>query len=243
MCNWRTGRAMTAYFLLQFAFGITTAFANDYVTQNNQIASSFSLVTNGQSAPRWRSERDYAGVCKVATHLQRDIERVTGLHLTLIDDMDITLHSYLTPAYDSRRGDGLTFAVSIDDQPPQIMNLHAKKGVWAKRAGDHIAIEIAEHDNLKVGEHTLKVWLIDSGLVFQKFVIDTGSLKTNAAKSKGAFHRPITNLEGLKPSYLGPLKASVCNKDVPSLLKFDGRFHNCPPNSIRTVMYHCSAAA
>jgi len=33
------------------------------------------------------------------------------------------------------------------------------------------------------GRHTLKIWMIDSGIVFQKFVIDAG---------------------GLRPGYLGP---------------------------------------
>jgi len=53
-------------------------------------------------------------------------------------------------------------------------------------------------------EHTLKVRMIDSGLVFQKFVVNTGGLKTAAEKSNGAFHSPVTNQGGLKPSYLGP---------------------------------------
>lgn len=123
---------------------------------------------------------------------------------TLFDDTDLTLQSYLAPTYNFKRGDGLKFAVSIDDEPPQIMNLHDVKGVWGKRAGDHIAIEVSEHLGLKAGQHKLRVWLIDGGLVFQKFVIDTGGLKTAAQKSTGAFHSPVTNQGGLKPSYLGP---------------------------------------
>ncbi len=130
---------------------------------------------------------------------------------TLFDDTDITLESYLAPTYNFKRGEGLKFAVSIDDEPPQILNLHDVKGIWGERVSNHIAIEKSEHKGLLAGEHTLKVWLIDSGIVFQKFVIDTGGLKTPAIKSEGAFHSPVTNLGGVKPSYLGPPESKRLN--------------------------------
>ncbi|WAJ71898.1 glycosyl hydrolase 115 family protein [Catenovulum adriaticum] len=123
---------------------------------------------------------------------------------TLFDNTDIKLDTYLAPTYNFKRGEGLKFAVSIDDKKPQIVNMHETEGVWGKRAGDHAAIETTEHKSLKAGEHTLKIWMIDAGVVFQKFVLDTGGIKTHEVKSKGVFDSPITNKGGLKPSYLGP---------------------------------------
>ncbi len=130
---------------------------------------------------------------------------------TLFDDTDITLESYLAPTYNFKRGEGLKFAVAIDDEPPQTLNLHDVTGIWGERVSNHIAIEKSEHKGLLAGEHTLKVWLIDSGIVFQKFVIDTGGLKTPAIKSEGAFRSPVTNLGGVKPSYLGPPESRRLN--------------------------------
>jgi hypothetical protein len=49
--------------------------------------------------------------------------------------------------------------------------------------GDHIKIKRSKHQALAPGPHTLKVWMVDPGVVIQKFVIDAG---------------------GAKPSYLGP---------------------------------------
>ena len=91
------------------------------------------------------------------------------------------------------------------------MNLPDVKGIWGERVSNHIAIEKSEHKGLLAGEHTLKIWSIDSGIVFQKFVIDTGGLKTPAIKSEGAFHSPVTNLGGVKPSYLGPPESKRLN--------------------------------
>lgn len=48
---------------------------------------------------------------------------------------------------------------------------------------DHIKKKQSRHTISQAGSHTLKVWMVDPGVVFQKFVIDSG---------------------GLKPSYLGP---------------------------------------
>ena len=50
--------------------------------------------------------------------------------------------------------------------------------------GNHIKILTTARQPLAAGRHTLKVWMIDSGVVLQRFVIDAG---------------------GLKPTYLGPL--------------------------------------
>lgn len=93
---------------------------------------------------------------------------------------------YLSPTYNFKRDEGLKFAVSIDNEEPQIVNMHEGSGWWEKRVGDHIAIKTTKHTGLALGKHTLKIWMVDTGIVFQKFVINAG---------------------GLKPSYLGPAES------------------------------------
>lgn len=110
---------------------------------------------------------------------------------TLLDPAKPTVHAYLSPTQDFRHGDGLRFALSIDDAAPQIVNLNEGEEIpdwkypdwWNKSVGDHIKIRRTQHPELAAGKHTLKVWMVDSGVVLQKLVIDAG---------------------GLKPSYLGP---------------------------------------
>ncbi|OON68846.1 glycosyhydrolase [Hymenobacter sp. CRA2] len=101
----------------------------------------------------------------------------------------VTVHAYFAPTLDFRNQGGLRYAVSIDDEAPQIINLHtglvADNGnrPWEQSVAQNIIIKTSQHQLAKTGEHTLKFWLVDPGVVLEKLVLDHG---------------------GLKPSYLGP---------------------------------------
>ncbi|HUC80293.1 MAG TPA: glycosyl hydrolase 115 family protein [Flavisolibacter sp.] len=84
--------------------------------------------------------------------------------------------------------EGLQFAVSIDNEKPQIISLNKEdknsiSGIWNSWVANNIIIKKSEHQILKPGKHTLKYWAISPAVVLQKLVVDFG---------------------GLKPSYLGP---------------------------------------
>ncbi|GAB3540475.1 glycosyl hydrolase 115 family protein [Pontibacter brevis] len=103
----------------------------------------------------------------------------------LLNAGEVKVHAYLSPTLNFNASDGLKFAVSIDDEAPQIINMHKEnsEGAWNKWVADNINIQTSTHKVDKPGEHVLKFWMVDPGVVLQKIVVDTG---------------------GLKPSYLGP---------------------------------------
>lgn len=115
---------------------------------------------------------------KNTPHLEYDI---------LVKDVgDITLHSFISPTVDFKNAGGLKFAVSIDDEQPIIVNIskdYTDNKAWEKSVADNIKIFKTPFKINKSGKHTLKYWMIDTGVVLQKLVMDTG---------------------GLKPSFLGP---------------------------------------
>jgi len=87
-------------------------------------------------------------------------------------------------------GRGLRFAVSFDDEPPQVVTLvpatySAQNGNrdWETSVEDNARHARTRFTLAKSGYHTLKIWMIDPGVVLQKLVMDLG---------------------GLKQSYLGP---------------------------------------
>lgn len=96
----------------------------------------------------------------------------------------VTVHATLAPTQKLQPGAGLRYAVSFDDEPPQVVNVHAdeSRAAWARTVADGAAVFETRHA-AGTGARTLKFWALDPGLVLQKLVVDAG---------------------GLRPSYLGP---------------------------------------
>lgn len=110
---------------------------------------------------------------------------------TVFDEEELKVDTYLSPTLNFKKNEGLKYAIAIDDEEPEIINIHEGDTIpdweypdwWNNSVTDHIRIKQSLHKSVKPGKHTLKIWMVDPGVVFQKFVIDAG---------------------GLKPSYLGP---------------------------------------
>jgi hypothetical protein len=106
--------------------------------------------------------------------------------LFMFDSGAVSVRSYLSPTLNfSGVTTGLRYAVSFDDETPQIVNAAAdsSQNAWNQMVGDNIAILTSKHQLAKPGAHVLKFWVVDPGVVLQKIVVDAG---------------------GVKPSYLGP---------------------------------------
>ncbi|MBN1804130.1 MAG: glycosyl hydrolase 115 family protein [Sedimentisphaerales bacterium] len=111
--------------------------------------------------------------------------------LHLFSTGKVNVNVYLSPTQNFHDTQGLRYAVSFDDEKPRIINIHEKDTIpdwkyppaWNKAVGENIKVMTSEHLLEKPGEHVLKFWMIDPGIVLQKIVVDTG---------------------GVKPGYLGP---------------------------------------
>jgi hypothetical protein len=104
----------------------------------------------------------------------------------LLDSGTVTVRAYLSPTLNfSGAGHGLRYAMSIDDEAPQMVNVSADSSLraWEQSVADNILIGSTRHQLATPGEHVLKFWLVDPGVVLQKIVVDAG---------------------GVRPSYLGP---------------------------------------
>ncbi|WUR14771.1 glycosyl hydrolase 115 family protein [[Empedobacter] haloabium] len=96
-----------------------------------------------------------------------------------------TIDVTLAPTLDFQPGRGLRYAVAIDDEAPQIVELHADKSLaaWERRVADGAATFSTRHRLARPGAHVLKFWALDAGVVLHRIVLDLG---------------------GQRPSYLGP---------------------------------------
>ena len=109
--------------------------------------------------------------------------------LTTTGPVDVT--AYLSPRNNVFATDGLKYAVSVDDETPQVVNVTTATGAndtamnrqWERNTSDNVNRTTTRHVITTPGTHILKFWMVDPTVVLQNLVIDTG---------------------GVRPSYLGP---------------------------------------
>lgn len=97
---------------------------------------------------------------------------------------ELPVYILVSPTLNFNENKGLRYAVSVDGQQEQIVNINDKYDVrkmerWQAKS---INQTITKHNFNKKGKHTLRFRVLEPGIVLQKIMIDTG---------------------GLKPSYLG----------------------------------------
>lgn len=97
---------------------------------------------------------------------------------------DVTVHAYFSPTLNFH-GKELHYAISVDDEAPQVVSLHDNFNLraWEQAVANSIIIKSSKHKFLKPGTHTIKLYMVDAGTVLQKIVVET---------------------TGMKMSYLGP---------------------------------------
>jgi hypothetical protein len=95
-----------------------------------------------------------------------------------------------SPMLNFMPGRAIRYAVSFDDHEPQTVtlvpaNYSAQNGNrdWETSVLDNARYGRSKHTIAAAGYHTMKIWMVDHGVVVQKLIVDLG---------------------GLKPSYLGP---------------------------------------
>jgi len=103
---------------------------------------------------------------------------------------DITVHTYMSPTLDIHASGGLRFALSVDDQKPKIvtMNINKNNQSWAQAVSQNIQINKTQLNIDKPGQHTLKFWMVDPGVVLQKIVVDCGGLKSSYLGPPESYH-------------------------------------------------------
>ena len=97
-----------------------------------------------------------------------------------------TVQAYFSPTLNFHNDEGLKYAISIDDEQPQIISINKDDNVvktWGRWVSDNIIIKTTNHIIHQPGKHVVKYWMVSPAVVLQKIVV---------------------NLGGQQPSYLGP---------------------------------------
>jgi len=102
----------------------------------------------------------------------------------------VEVQSTVGPTLNFLPGRPLRYAVSFDDETPEVItivsanyNAHWSNDDWSEAVKNNCRHVRSTHTIAAPGYHTLKIWMVDPAVAVEKIVVNTG---------------------GVKPSYLGP---------------------------------------
>jgi Gylcosyl hydrolase family 115 C-terminal domain len=100
--------------------------------------------------------------------------------------------AYLVPTHPVFSGRGLRYAIGFDGEPPQSVavgaDLQVPSRAWSMNVLNSSTLGTSTHEIKTAGQHVLRIYAVDPGVVLDKIVMDLG---------------------GLKPSYLGPSETRI----------------------------------
>jgi Glycosyl hydrolase family 115/Gylcosyl hydrolase family 115 C-terminal domain len=111
--------------------------------------------------------------------------------MTTFSSGPVKVSAYLSPRNDVLAHGGLRYAISIDNEAPQIVDINTATGSsdatmnrpWERNTSDNVNLTVTTHKIAKPGAHVVKFWMVDPTVLVQKLTVDMG---------------------GIEPSYLGP---------------------------------------
>ncbi len=130
--------------------------------------------------------RTLSGVTPVPVTSVEQVPQGNSPHLEykvyLFNEGEVNVNVYLAPTMNfNSKPEGIRFAISFDDETPQIIKMTSNPNpadlnydpVWNRWVSSNINIQVSTHKIERPGEHTLKFWMVDPGVVLQKLVIES----------------------------------------------------------------------
>jgi hypothetical protein len=190
-----------------------------FVEANGYVSIEAEHYTKKTDAGRVRWERieDYGRTLSAMTVFPVTAESVQPpqnspcleYKIYLFNPGKIKVDVIVAPTLNFVPGRGLRFAVSFDDQPPQVLdvvpkNFNAGDGnrKWEESVKNSTYKVRSTHTLSGAGYHILKVWMVDPAVVLQKLIVDTGGLKRSylgppESYRGGAASSKVTPLSGV----------------------------------------------
>jgi len=104
---------------------------------------------------------------------------------------EVEVKAYLSPTLNFHNTQGLRYAVSFDDDKPQIVNFNSDNSTrtWEQWVANNINVTSSKHNLAASGRRVLKFWVVDPGVVLQRLVVETAGAKPSYLGPPESFHR------------------------------------------------------
>ncbi|WP_308991322.1 glycosyl hydrolase 115 family protein [Mariniflexile litorale] len=96
---------------------------------------------------------------------------------------EVDLNLQAVPTHAIHEGRGVRCAVSIDDAEPVLVDFQTfgRSDTWKQNVLKNASVQSVKQIVNKAGKHTLKVWMVDSGVMLDQILIDLGGWKKSYA--------------------------------------------------------------
>jgi len=176
--------------------GVVSMEAEHFTKKTDQLGAAWQIIPGlgrtGDAVGIFPTTTPSVDLAKVATAAP-----ALEYQFYMFSKGDVTIHYNLIPTQPIVYGQGLRYAVALDNGPPQLVTITKGTGrevtnrAWAENVLDNTTTATTQHTLAAPGPHTLKIYMIDPGVLLEKIVVDAG---------------------GLRPSYLGPPETRVSAK-------------------------------
>ena len=108
----------------------------------------------------------------------------------------VEVQSTVGPTLNFLPGRPLRYAVSFDDETPEVItivpanfNAHWSTDDWSESVKNNCRHVKSTHTIAAPGYHTLKIWMVDPAVAVEKIVVNTGGVKPGYLGPPESFHR------------------------------------------------------
>lgn len=167
------------------------------LTGSTAIAAEDATVNIAAGNVRWESIPDYgrgkSGVTifpvTAASVLPPDRGPRLEYPVLIPEKGEVRVDLLTGPSLNFQPDRGVRIALSFDDEPPQVLDAfagqtssrdqHGSPAVrnWGNWVSDNSRTMISTHRISNPGVHTLKVWMVDPGIVLESIIVHPGDVK------------------------------------------------------------------
>lgn len=153
------------------------------------LANQYNQAVNGAGV-RWKTipdigrEGDGVTTFPVTVSAGTDFQKTAPHLMYTIPVKDtglVQLGAYFSTSLNFHSlPEGLQYAVSVDDEAPQILSLNKEdknsiSGIWNTWVANNVIIKTSTHRIEKPGQHVVRYWAVSPGVVLQKLVLSFGN--------------------------------------------------------------------
>jgi hypothetical protein len=181
--------------------GITRENAEGFVESDGYVAIEAADTTarSTDSAAHWQELPGFGETRSAMTTFPvtaaSNVQSQAGLQyrMYLYDTGSFTMQATVAPTLNFVPGRGLRFAVSVDDGPRTVVDVleHNTQNDWQQAVSDGVRKISTPLSISNPGYHTLKVWMVDPGVVLERIVLAHGQLLPSYLGPPESFHGSV----------------------------------------------------